>query len=389
MIILADTTLRDGLQAPGIKLSFEERFKVASILKSIGIREIEAGIPIVSDEERSYLKRLVWFLEDDSFRVLMWCRGLVGDIEAALSCHATSVNVSFPVSEQMIKYKICRDKSYLYDQMKECIRFAKDRGLFVSLGCEDATRADFEFLVDFVKKALDCGVDRVRIADTVGISDPFSFYELISKLKKRTGAAIEVHTHNDFGLACANALAGVKAGAEAVSVTVNGIGERAGNAPLEQVAISLEFLLNLKTGLLFPRLKSAVYEILSLMERIPEDKAPVVGKNVFTHKSGIHIDGVLKHPSNYMPLSPELFGEEVKFYLGYYSGKKTLSKLLKTVGVSPDERLFNSLYRFLFDTGISFSLSDLKSFIINERRGDEEGKDKHNSESHLSCSQNG
>lgn len=366
-IKIIDTTLRDGLQAPGIYLSFRQRIEIAKLLKLSGITEIEAGIPATGEDEREYLKNLVDTLQDENFTVLTWNRGKIEDIKHSINCGITAVNISFPVSDIMIEKKLNKNRNWIVDNLKKCVSFAKKHNLFVSIGCEDATRADVLFLIKFIKTAELMGADRIRIADTTGCSHPSSFRLLIERVKANTLLPVEVHTHNDFGLATANSIAGVEAGAEAVSVTINGIGERAGNASLEEVVASLHLLLKKNTGINLKMLKKLSSTVSVFTGKpIPENK-PIVGKNVFTHKSGIHIDGILKKSENYVYLNPELLDRENRFYIGYYSGLKTLEKLVKKTGINLEPEKIKKLHELLFETGKSFTIDELKSFILKQK----------------------
>ncbi len=368
-VIISDTTLRDGLQAPGIYLSFKQRLEIAKLLKQAGIREIEAGIPAAGKEEMKHLEKLIETLHDDTFRIITWNRGKKEDIRKSISCNAKAINISFPVSDIMIGKKLRKDKKWVMTQLASCLEFAKEKDLYVSIGCEDATRSDILFLINFIKLAKKLGADRVRIADTTGCMTPSKIKNLIKRIKDNIEIPIEIHTHNDFGLATANALAGVEAEVNFVSTSVNGIGERAGNASIEEIATSLEILYKIKTGINL-KLLPTVSSTLSIFSgiKIPQNK-PIIGENVFTSKSGIHIDGILKEQKNYISLKPELFGRNLKFYIGYYSGVKTVKKLVKKIGLNLTDKEIRKLHLLLFETGKSFTIDELKNLILKENFG--------------------
>ncbi len=335
-IFVNDTTLRDGLQGPLMKrINLKDRLELSKLLMELGVNEIEAGIPIAGKEEMEFIERLL-DASNGKTRILTWNRGRLEDIDASISCGARAVDISFPVSDLMIERKLRKNRNWLRKNLVSCIDYAKSHDLYVSIGYEDATRADERFLMEFTELARNSGADRIRIADTVGCGEPFSFFSLVKKLKE-VPIEIEVHTHNDLGLATANALAGVKAGAEHVSVTLLGVGERAGNAPLEEVAVALEVLYNLKTSIRLDRLTDVCNRFANLINLDVMPYKPIVGDLIFTQKSGIHIDGLLKSKNSYFPFPPEMLGRKPKFMLGYLSGKRSLDKIALKCGITLSE----------------------------------------------------
>jgi Isopropylmalate/homocitrate/citramalate synthases len=227
-IIIDDTTLRDGEQTAGVAFSLAEKIAIARLLDDMGVQELECGIPAMGADEQRAVKALVDL--GLNARLLTWNRALVEDIRASLACGVGAVDISLSVSDLHIRHKLRKSRSWVREQLKVALGFAKQHDLYVSVGGEDASRADLDFLVDLMELARSLGADRFRFCDTLGLLDPFSTYEKIRYLAERVELDIEVHTHNDLGMATANAIAGVRAGARFVNTTVNGLGERAGNA---------------------------------------------------------------------------------------------------------------------------------------------------------------
>ncbi len=237
-IIIDDTTLRDGEQTAGVVFSRREKITIARMLDAIGVREIECGIPAMGDEERAGIKALVDL--GLNARLLTWNRALIPEIKASISCGVKAVDISLSVSDQMIAHKLRTDRAAVKEQLKVALGFAKEHDLYVSVGGEDAGRADLTFLVELMEITRSLGGDRFRFCDTLGMMDPFTMFDKISYLRRAVPEVeIEVHTHNDLGMATANAIAGIKAGARFVNTTINGLGERAGNAALEEVVMAL------------------------------------------------------------------------------------------------------------------------------------------------------
>lgn len=330
-IVIADTTLRDGEQTAGVVFSTEEKKKIAILLDAIGVHELECGIPAMGVEEQACIRELVDL--DLNARLMTWNRALESDIRASLECGVTAVDISLSVSDMQIENKIRKSRSWVQDQLVKALRFAKKNDLYVSVGGEDSSRADADFLLELVSLAEQEGADRFRYCDTLGILDPFSLYDRVASLVKETSLDLEVHAHNDLGLATANALAGVRAGANHVSVTVNGLGERAGNAALEEVVMALKVSCSIDPGIETSRLAELSQIVGSASGRpVPRWKA-VVGERVFSHESGLHTDGVIKNPYNYEGFKPEEVGLERYIVLGKHSGRHGLEQRLKEINV--------------------------------------------------------
>ena len=326
-----DTTLRDGEQSAGVAFSVEEKVAIAILLNAIGIQEIEVGIPVMGGEEARAITAITNLgLQAE---LLGWNRALRTDIEASIACGLTRVHLAIPVSDVQIKAKFSGGRHLILERLKETIAFALDRGLFVAIGGEDASRAEDDFLLEVAQSAQAWGASRFRFCDTVGILDPFTTYQKVSKLVQALTIPVEMHTHNDLGLATANALAGLKAGAKSVNTTVNGLGERAGNAALEEVVVALKRIYGCELGIDTRRF----VELSQLVAKVSGDSLPrfkaIVGENAFTHESGIHVDGLLKDPNTYEPFSPEDVGRQHRFVVGKHSSRHLVCNLLRENGV--------------------------------------------------------
>jgi homocitrate synthase NifV len=230
------------------------------------------------------------------------------------------VNLSIPVSDIQIGAKLRGSRATALAMIADVVGYARDKDLDVAVGGEDASRADVGFLIEVMAAAKAAGARRFRIADTLGVLDPFSAYALIRALREASDLELEIHAHDDLGLATANTLAAIRAGATHASVTVVGLGERAGNAPLEEVAVALPQLYGCDTGIVLTELAEvAAIVAAAALRPIPLNKA-IVGDHVFTHESGIHVDGLLKDRRTYQALDPALLGRAHRFVMGKHSG---------------------------------------------------------------------
>jgi homocitrate synthase NifV len=330
-IRINDTTLRDGEQAAGVAFTVEEKVALAVLMDEIGIHELEVGIPAMGNDEAIAISKICQLgLKAD---IIGWNRAVRSDIEASIACGLKRVHISIPVSDIQINAKFGGDCRQVFDRLRDAVSFAVDRGLFVAVGGEDSSRADESFLQDVVLSAQDWGAGRFRFCDTVGILDPGSTARRVANLARSLVIPIEMHTHNDFGLATANALAGIQAGATSVNTTVNGLGERAGNAALEEIVMILKRLYHHELPIDTRRFRELSRRVATASGYdVPPWKA-IVGENTFVHESGIHAHGVLKNPGTYEPFSPEEVGRERKLVLGKHSGRHLVLNVLEQNGI--------------------------------------------------------
>ncbi len=336
-IKIVDTTLRDGEQTAGVVFANKEKLRIAKMLDAVGVDQIEAGIPVMGGHEKETIKAICNLGLKAS--IMGWNRAVIKDIEHSLECGVDAVAISISTSDIHIEHKLRSTRQKVLENMVKATEFAKKHGVYISVNAEDASRTDPEFLYEFAQAAKEAGADRLRYCDTVGILDPFTTYDRIGELISRVGIDVEMHTHNDFGMATANALAGVHAGAKWVGVTVIGLGERAGNAAMEEVVMALKHLkgidLNFKTAM-FREL--AEYVSSAAKRELPAWK-PIVGSNMFAHESGIHADGALKDPRTYEVFCPEEVGLERQIVIGKHSGTSAIKAKFEEYGIvlSQDE----------------------------------------------------
>ncbi|WP_298202623.1 citramalate synthase, partial [Desulfosporosinus sp.] len=296
-VLLCDTTLRDGEQAPGVSFGWTEKEMIARALVDAGIDELEVGVPAMGGAEAKKISQLVALKLP--VRLITWNRVVLSDLLASYRTGVEGVAICIPTSEQQIKHKLNKDRGWLLDQMGQCVRNAKQEVGYIVLGLEDASRADLNFVKEIILEAQKLGVDRIRFSDTMGILEPLQVFFTLQELAKLSRIPLELHAHNDLGMATANSLAAVQAGFKAVSVTVGGLGERTGNAALEEVAVALKYCLKQEVGLDLKRLNSIASIVSAASDRrIPRAK-PIIGSDVFTHTSAIHIDGIQKDYANY------------------------------------------------------------------------------------------
>lgn len=374
-VFIDDTTLRDGEQTAGVVFSNHEKLTIARMLDEIGVDQIEAGIPAMGGDEKEVIKAIV----DLGLRasVLAWNRAVIDDIKHSLDTGVKAVAISIAVSDIHIKHKLKQSRQWVLDSIKKSVEFAKSKDLYVSVNGEDASRADIEFLIQVARTAKEAGADRFRFCDTIGLMEPFKTYEIIKTLREETGIDIEMHTHNDLGMATANALAGIKAGATWVNTTVMGLGERAGNAPLEEVVMALKLTMGINLPIKTNMFREIAEYVASASSRtVPAWKA-VIGANVFAHESGIHADGVIKDPKTYEAFSPEEVGLERQILIGKHSGTAALVNKFKEYGIelSREEaarllphvrRVAIELKRALFDK----ELVQLYKSMVQEREAE-------------------
>ncbi|MGF7400384.1 homocitrate synthase [Thermoanaerobacterium thermosaccharolyticum] len=329
-LYLVDTTLRDGEQTAGVVFANSEKIRIAKMLDEIGVNQLEVGIPTMGGDEKETIAKIAKLGLNAS--IMAWNRAVIDDVKESLECGVDAVAISISTSDIHIEHKLRTSRQWVLDHMASAVQFAKKEGVYVSVNAEDASRTDIDFLIEFAKCAKEAGADRLRFCDTVGILDPFKTFDVIKRIKESIDIDVEMHTHNDFGMATANALAGFKAGANFIGVTVNGLGERAGNAALEEVVMALKHVYKYDIGIDTKRFRElSEYVSAASGRQLPSWKA-IVGTNVFAHESGIHVDGALKDPHTYEIFDPDEVGLERQIVIGKHSGTAALINKFKEYG---------------------------------------------------------
>lgn len=339
---IIDTTLRDGEQAPGVVFSTAEKIRIAALLEAIGVPEIEIGTPAMGAQEVSDIRSIIAL--GFGFKTLAWCRANKNDIRSAAQAGTDGVHLSFPVSDKLM-HVMGKSPAWVMGQLAEMIEFASGMFGYVTVGAQDASRADTSFLREFVTAAAALGATRVRLADTVGVLNPVSTYEMVSGIRAvEKDIALEIHAHNDLGMATANTLSAYMAGAYCLSTTVNGLGERAGNAAMEEVAMALELSAGVATGLRTEKFQQISTFVATVAQRPLWESKPVTGKMVLTHESGIHTNCLMKDRSSYQLIDAASVGRrDDDFVIGKHSGRSTLEIFLREANLPFDEEMCAAL----------------------------------------------
>ncbi|MDR1554861.1 MAG: homocitrate synthase [Campylobacteraceae bacterium] len=340
-MLINDTTLRDGEQAPYVAFNTKEKLKIAKTLFEAGADELEIGIPAMGKKEQADLKEILSL--NLPIPMMTWNRASIRDLESSLECGIKAVDLSIPVSDIMIEIKYKGSKSEVLKQLEKSLNMAKEEKLFVCIGGEDSSRADHIFLKEVIELGFEFEAKRFRYCDTVGIMKPHQIYESILYLVNLKLLDIEMHTHNDFGMATANALSGVEAGAISVNTTVIGLGERAGNASFEQVLMAFTKLFGEKREINPKILQNLVKLVQNASNYKISPNTPIVGKNIFAHESGIHVNGMIKNEKTYEAFSPKSVGLKRNFPIGKHSSSSTLKFYIKKMGFEPDSAVINSI----------------------------------------------
>lgn len=340
-ILINDTTLRDGEQSPGVAFRTSEKVAIAEALYAAGVTAIEVGTPAMGDEEIARIQLVRRQLPHAT--LMTWCRMNALEIRQSADLGIDWVDISIPASDKLRQYKLREPLAVLLERLAKFIHLAHTLGMKVCIGCEDASRASEQTLRDIALVAQQAGAARLRYADTVGILDPFTTVTQISALREVWPGEIEMHAHNDLGLATANTLAAVSAGATSVNTTILGLGERAGNAALETVALGLERCLGVETGVQFSALPALCQKVAEASLRPIDPQQPLVGDLVFTHESGVHVAALLRDSESYQSIDPALIGRRYRLVLGKHSGRQAVNGVFDQMGYQLSSAQINQL----------------------------------------------
>ncbi len=368
-IDIFDTTLRDGEQSPGVSLNLAEKIEIAKQLERLGVDIIEAGFPASSKGDFESVKAIAETIKDSSVTGLS--RVLKSDIDAAWEALKNTeeprIHVFIATSPIHMKYKLMQTPDEVVESAVSAVKYAAERFPIVQWSAEDACRSDRDFLVRIIKEVIDAGAKVINIPDTVGYRSPNEYGEIIKYLRDNVPnidkVKLSAHCHDDLGMAVANSLAGIENGIEQVECTINGIGERAGNASLEEIAVALHIRKDhyqAETNIKFSEIKRTSNLVSKLTGMIVPANKAVVGANAFAHQSGIHQDGMLKEKTTYEIITPELVGDETKLVLGKLSGRNAFNEKAKELGFELDQEELNKAFKAFKD------LADNKKEITDD-----------------------
>ncbi len=377
-IKIDDTTLRDGEQTAGVVFANDEKIHIAKMLDKVGVHQIESGIPAMGGDEKEAIKKIAGL--DLNCSVLAWNRPVKSDIEASVECGVDAVALSISSSDIHIEHKLRKSREWVLETMKSGVDFAKSHNLYVSVNAEDASRSDMEFLLQFARTARDAGADRLRYCDTLGILDPFETFLRVKNIIDIIGIDMEMHTHNDFGMAIANAIAGIKAGATYVNTTINGLGERAGNAAFEEFVMALKYVEGVDMGFNTTLFRNLSEYVASASNRVLPTWKPIVGGNLFVHEIESKVSGIMANPLTYELFKETDVGLKREYVLGKYSGVNATMHKLETLGYKMSREEASELAgiirnktvaskRALFDSEIIDTYKEFKGSSKKEKAG--------------------
>ena len=374
-IRIFDTTLRDGEQTPGVSLTAEDKMEIARKLSQLGVDVIEAGFPSSSEGEKKVVRDIA--KAGLTPEICALSRATKGDIDAAIDCDVDLIHVFIPTSPVQMKYAVNLTPEQVLSSAVDSIQYVKKHGIKCEFSPMDATRSEMPFLKQVCKAAQEAGMDSLNVPDTVGIMIPKTTSKLIEELKTVVNVPISIHCHDDFGMAVANSLAAVEAGAVQVHVAVNGLGERAGNASLEEVVMALHMIYKYKTGVNTRLLYSTSRMVASLTGIAVQANKAIVGENAFAHESGIHTRGVTEKPLTFEPIKPELVGRKRKLVAGKLAGTRGIKAELEEIGIHPNEEQLKEIVQRVKDLGdkgkmvTDADLLALTSAVMGEVIGEE------------------
>src|SRR5215831_15946693 len=357
-----DTTLRDGEQTPGVSITPEQKVQIAIKLDELGIDVIEAGFPVVSHGESIAIKKIT--KQGLKAEICGLARAVRSDIDAAINCDLAYIHTFIATSDIHMQFKLRMNREQVLEKAAWAVEYAKKHGIQVEFSAEDATRSDRTFLNQVFKAVANAGVDRLDIPDTVGYATSEYIEQIVKEVQSNTELPISMHCHNDFGLAVANSISGINAGAACAHVTINGLGERAGNASLEEFVMALQCLYNRKHNIKTELLYEASRFVSNTMGIIVQPNKAIIGENAFGHEAGIHTHGIINNPLTYEPISPDLVGRKRWMQAGKHAGAHGIKAMLEDFGIRPTQKQLQEIVekqKDLADKGRSITTADLLS----------------------------
>ncbi|MGN0099089.1 MAG: homoaconitate hydratase [Candidatus Methanomethylophilaceae archaeon] len=364
-LCICDSTLLDGEKAAGVVFSNIEKYRIAQLLDEAGVPQIVAGNPSLGAEEKMAVRHIARMGLGAS--VMSWNRADINDINRSIECDVDAVCISMPSSDNLIQNKLGKDHAWVADKVYEAASYATEHGLYVSVIAEDTPNANLAFLIDFAKAAVDAGADRVGYQDIIGKEDPFTCYERIKTLRQIMPVDIEIITRNDFGMATANTIAALKAGARFANVSSMGIGERAGCAPLEEVALAARHILNMEAGVDGTKFREIADAVSLATGRAISPSKPIIGSSVFVQESGISVDGIIRD-ENGEAFDPAEVGCQRSVVIGKHSGRNTIVSEMAQMGIEIDRNAASELLDMVrkASTQMHRSISQKELFLLYE-----------------------